>query len=99
MDKMNDIVIGAMGKNHARVLAELDHNHLSGIVDVDADANRIRMKNAKYYDEQRQDFVIIPYVNERAKHVYHQYTDPVHPLISEEDKIKVVRVIKKLSGV
>ncbi len=37
-------------------------------------ANEMRRKNAKFYDENLGDSVITPYVDERAKHVYHQYT-------------------------
>ncbi len=115
-------------------------------------ANRIRIENARYYNEQLQNFVITPYVDARAKHVYHQYTIrvknrekliaafqkedigygiyyplgihqqpvmkkmgynvslpitekmckevisiPVHPLLSEEDKEKIVKTIQENS--
>ena len=36
--------------------------------------NEIRRANAAYYDEVLGDYVITPHVDERAKHVYHQYT-------------------------
>ncbi len=112
-------------------------------------ANEIRRGNASYYNELLGNRVIVPYVDKRAKHVYHQYTIrvknrnaliekfkkngigygiyyprgiheqpimkelgynaklpvtenicrevisiPVHPLITEEDKKTVVKVIK-----
>lgn len=37
-------------------------------------ANDLRRKNAKYYDENLDGIVETPYVDSRAKHVYHQYT-------------------------
>ncbi len=37
-------------------------------------ANEIRRQNARYYDEVLGEKVMIPYVDERARHVYHQYT-------------------------
>ena len=37
-------------------------------------ANEKRRENAKFYDAHLNDSVITPYVDERAKHVYHQYT-------------------------
>ncbi len=36
-------------------------------------ANEKRRENAKFYDETLKD-VITPYADERAKHIYHQYT-------------------------
>lgn len=37
-------------------------------------ANEIRRRNARYFDENLEGFVTTPYVDSRAKHVYHQYT-------------------------
>ena len=36
--------------------------------------NRKRRRNALFYDEKLSEYVEIPYVDERAYHVYHQYT-------------------------
>ena len=37
-------------------------------------ANNMRRANAKFYDHSLPDNVIKPYVNQKAKHIYHQYT-------------------------
>ncbi len=52
-------------------------------------ANEIRRNNAKYYDEMLYDYVITPYVDERAKHIYHQYTIRVH------NREKLIELFKK----
>ncbi len=113
-------------------------------------ANEIRRDNAKFYNENLQDYVVVPYEDPRGKHVYHQYTIrvkkrdkliemfqkegigygiyyprgihrqpimqklgftanlpitdevssevisiPVHPLVSNEDRERIVRVIRE----
>ena len=52
-------------------------------------ANEMRRTNARYYDEILRDYVITPYVDERAKHVYHQYT------IRVKDRDKLIELFKK----
>jgi perosamine synthetase len=37
-------------------------------------ANEIRRENARFYNEELGEYVIVPYEDPRAKHVYHQYT-------------------------
>jgi len=52
-------------------------------------ANEMRRENAKYYDEELAESVIIPYVDERAKHIYHQYT------IRVKKREKLIESLKK----
>ncbi len=52
-------------------------------------ANEMRRNNAKYYDEGLADNVIVPYVDERAKHIYHQYT------IRVKNREKLIEEFKK----
>ena len=54
-------------------------------------ANEIRRKNAKIYDEELSgiDGVETPYVDPRAKHVYHQYT------IKVRDRNKLIHAFKE----
>ena len=52
-------------------------------------ANEMRRANARYYDELLYDYVIVPFVDERARHIYHQYT------IRVRDRDKLVELFKK----
>ncbi len=51
-------------------------------------ANEIRRKNAKIYDEELEGIVEVPFVDQRAKHVYHQYT------IKVKNRDKLIRAFK-----
>ncbi len=51
-------------------------------------ANEIRQKNAKIYDEELDGVVEVPFVDPRAKHVYHQYT------IKVKNRDKLIRAFK-----
>ena len=52
-------------------------------------ANEIRRENARFYNEELEEHVIVPYEDPRARHVYHQYT------IRVNNRDKLLEAFKK----